>query len=344
MVLRPWVLLLVFSVGALNPCAIARETAARKKPAELPPKPVEPPPVLGKARGTLMTISGRFIERDGHGVQADSLFRIMRIDRTATQEDLIIQVRRPGAFAPVDVIPGEHFAFRGFESGRWIGPSGEALTAAIPGKSTRYSPLFIVSRQPPIPPVTYSPDQFEGRRAWLQGTAVNADGRAALETQGWRAILEGAPLWPDAALGKKAEVIGKVERRSDGQGFVVTGAAAGLSRLEDQLGQAVTLRGRPRTRDGHWWFEFRGQNLYVDRHTAANGWRSDYRDREVLVSGRLEKRRQPRLDEVGGRAPTAQAEYFTVTAAQWSAVAEADRGIAVPFSGDLPVFYPDGHW
>ncbi len=344
MVLRPWVLLLVFSVGALIPTAIARETAAKKKLPEPPAKPVEPPPILGQPRGTLMTISGRFIERDGNGVQADSLFRVMRIDRTATQQDLIIQVKRPGAFAPVDVVPGEHFAFRGFESGRWISPSGEALTAAVPGKTTRYSPIFMVSRQSPIPPVTYSPDQFEGRRAWLQGTAANVDGAAVLETPGWRVMLDGAPAWPDPAIGKKAEALGAVERRADGQGFLLKGATPSLSKLEDRLGGTVTLRGRPRTRDGHWWFEFRGQNLYVDKHTSATGWRSEFRDREVIVTGKLEKKRQPRLDEVGERSSTGQMEYFTVTGAEWRAVADDDKAIVVPYAGDRVVFYPDGHW
>jgi hypothetical protein len=332
-------LLLALSLGAST--LLSAPAKKPTKPEE--PPPVPPPPVLVKERGKFSTLSGRFIDRDARQKE-DGWFRIMRVDGVATQEDLVISVSRPGADQSIPPpLPGEHYTFRGFEGGHWL--SADNQPVLTPNKTSRFVPHFFATRESPIPPITYQPNQFIGRVAWFQGTAANLPEGPILQSSNWTLWLDGQTPWPDAIAGKTAEAYGTVEQGPTYGHFRLKNAVASLSKLEDQVGQTVTLRGRPRGKNSWWWFEVRGQNLYVEKLAQLPGFLTTLNGKDVIISGKLEKKAMPRLEKVlDGDGTSSTASYYTITGATLRLVTDEEKKIAVPYVGDMIKFYPEGHW
>jgi hypothetical protein len=108
-----------------------------------------------------------------------------------------------------------------------------------------------------------------------------------------------APLARGGSEGKLVQTKAVVRQAETGE-LTVDGPWH-LVRLEDQVGRSVELRGMVFSVNNHWWFWYRGTNLYVDGM-----------EQPVVVRGRLEQAMLPRIDQIELKSPPDLAMHFVV--------------------------------
>ena len=294
--------------------------------------------LVGRTRQPLfefIRVEGVVVEGPTKGFEGGPNLRVQRVGGVATQEDIQLKLR--AAFRDnrqrrrareddesVVVEKGKTYEFGGYEAADFVGTPFEAYEAAgIPVTfqtcDVYLSTSFVPLRSKEIPAIEFAPRDFLGRKALLQGSAVSREGKGFIEG-GWRLLVNAGGPWPQWMEGKPAEALGTVRRGADDRTFVAEGAAGRLVRLEDQVGRTVELRGRAWSMNGHWWFEYRGQDLYVDGIEKLPGWTADNQGRPVAIRGTLVRARRPDLEQITRVDSPPLKEYFVVTKASWEPV------------------------
>jgi hypothetical protein len=182
---------------------------------------------LHKPLGSVMRIQGVVVEGEFKGYEGGPNIRVQRIDGTATQEDIQIRLSnstgavKPDETTKVEPKVGETYEFQGYESGGFVGhPSGiwksddkegELEFAWIQTTEHYFALRFHYVRGKPIAPVKYSPEDFIGRRALLEGVARDEDGKSIMEGDGWVVVVDAKAPWPKKTLGKKSRNLGNVQ-------------------------------------------------------------------------------------------------------------------------------------
>jgi len=73
-----------------------------------------------------------------------------------------------------------------------------------------------------------------------------------------------------------------------------------LVNLEDQIGRQVKLRGTAWSRNGDWWFDYRGTTVFVENMEKLTGWTVYHHGTPILITGILEEKR---MSPIGGNKP-----------------------------------------
>jgi hypothetical protein len=128
-----------------------------------------------------------------------------------------------------------------------------------------------------------------------------------LEHSGWPRHMEGKPV--------EAE---EVMRNSGGvkDVFRLDNGRSRLIRLEDLVGREVELDGHAWSRNGQWWFEYRGTKLYVEDMAKLPNWEGMH-GRRLVISGVLDEEMLPRLDQLGLKPNPDLTKSFIVRKACW---------------------------
>ena len=232
----------------------------------------------GRPLGEMVTLVGVVGQGPWKGYEDGPNLIVQRIDGLAVQRYVRLPVY--GQFANDGQADGGHatrfveghtYRLRGYETGEFVGsPAGESRERPDGGLFVQncgyyFRTRFVPTKVEPVDPVVFAPADFTGRRALLAGTAANVDGHGYLTGPGWRLLSadDGSP-WPADAVGKPAEVDGVVQPGTPPADFRAEHAARRLTRLEDQVGRPVALRGTVRRDNDARWIEYRGQTVYVD--------------------------------------------------------------------------------
>lgn len=277
-------------------------------------KPASPEPdsitaTLGVPFGTMITVQGVVVEGPGKGYEGGPNLRVQRINGKATQQDIQIKLR--GGFEGVE--PGKTYEFEGYETGGFVGMPREryiALGLQTTGHYFRHE--LSVHSGKAIDAIAWSPADFAGREALLEGTAVNRDNRSYIDGNGWSLLTDPAGPWPKELEGKTVETLGAIAK-ADGEYRLEKGVAR-LVKLEDQKGRAVELRGKAFPNQGRFGFEYRGTTLVIELKEKLPGWQeeSDLHGRPVIITGTLEEAELP--DPMDKRA---KKKTFIIRKAAW---------------------------
>lgn len=280
--------------------------------------------------GTAVRVQGVVIEGPDKGFEGGPQLRVQRIDDRATQEDIRVLlsnstgVVKPDETTKVQPEIGKSYELLGYESGGYVGhpPAAQGWVQTAP----HYFRLeFEFLRGKEIETATFSPVEFKGRRALLQGLARDVNGTAVMDGGRWQVIVRPDATWSKEWLGKQVETLGMYNPAEaagsarEARQFQLVDGTCRLSKLEDQVGQAVELRGQARSRNDMWWFEYRGTKLYVENLEQLPGWSRDNWARPIVIRGQLERARLPSLEQIGLKSNRDLADHWIVRKASWAA-------------------------
>lgn len=278
-------------------------------------------PKLGQPLGSVVTVAGVVVEGPFKGYEGGPNLRVQRINGLATQRD--IQIRLEQYFPHMDLPTlkaGMTVEMEGYETGGFVGIPGQAYERAglaIQASGFYFSHQFIYHQARIIPTLLWLPANLVGQRALLFGQAVNDNGVAMLTGPGWRMVVDAHTPWEPWQVGKAAEAMGVVQRGTGEGSFTMTADFHRLSQLADQVGHAVSLRGRAWSRNGYWWFDYRGQSLHVEGMKDLPGWKGDLHGCPVEISGVLEEADLPDIAQYTLKVPPDLKRSFIVRKPAW---------------------------
>ncbi len=260
---------------------------------------------LGVELGTIVTVKGLLIDGFYKGYRDGPNLRVQKINDSSIQNVIEIPLKPYAGkfgekFLSMKALPkleeGATYSFRVYETGRYVGiPYGAFKESGIIMQTTGFyfqNELRVISGEK-IDSIEWSPADFQGRYALLSGIAMNMNDTAIIQTSKWKLKLIGSPKWGSAAIGKIAEIYGKVKGK-EGNYYVGNGDIR-LIRLEDQLGQTVRLRGIALNSNQNWWFNYRGTDIHIENSTNLPSWIKHFSP--VEVTGILEKAKLPNVRE-----------------------------------------------
>lgn len=281
---------------------------------------------LGKPLGTPMKVEGVAVER--YTKQAGPFLMVLRIDGRAMQTALETVLR--GEFGEKDgeaTLPaikvGETYELEGYEEGWYWSP---IPAAAIEGRRpvgmppSGFHTALSVYKGRTIAPIHFGPYEFVDRDGLLDGRATSESGKAYISRDGWRLLVDDRAPWPPHFEGKRVEGRGIVRATEAKDSYRLEKASTRLVKLDDQVGREVQLRGRAQREGDFWWFEYRETNIYVEAMEKLPGWGDNNDGRPMLIRGRLEKAKLPRIEDVARMPDPATEERFVVRKASWEPI------------------------
>jgi hypothetical protein len=283
---------------------------------------------LGKKLGTLVTIKGVVTDEFSKRNRSGPNITIQMINDSATQHFIQIPLSSRQYNEPpiAGVKYGATYKLEVFETGEFVGTPSDVLKRyVIPPQTTGFyfqNRLITVFSQEKIDPIEWSPAQFIGRNALLLGIAKNENGTPVIQSPTWKLILPGYKKWTDEEIGKTAEVYGKIGQTGTKDTYTVETGWARLVKLEDQLGKTVKLRGKAWSMNGHWWFEYMGMDIYIEKMNELPGWTADNHGRPMEITGTLEQAELPRIDQITLKSKRDIKMYYIVKNASWVRIDE----------------------
>ncbi|QDU26026.1 hypothetical protein ETAA8_10980 [Anatilimnocola aggregata] len=232
--------------------------------------------LIGKLRvplGDVVKVQGIVVNSRAKGYDSGISVRVYRVNGLATQE--FIQIKLNDYYGR-DEIPnlevGKAFEFEGFETGGFVGipPAAYKRAGAILATTDQYFlHELTVYEQTEIKLQPFSPADFVGREALIQGQATNEGGSAYIAAGNWRLLVDNGTPWPRATEGKVVEARGTIRTLGNKTGTYRLdkggkGASARLVQLADQLGKQVILRGTLSTKTAAPSFFYRGSEVHLE--------------------------------------------------------------------------------
>jgi hypothetical protein len=292
--------------------------------------------------GDVVHVEGVVVEGPFKGYEGGPNLRAQRIQGRATQQDIQIPIHPyitdwgKDGFAGGHTLPklemGKTYQMEGYETGGYIGIPGRAHEKAgvtVQTAEHYFRTQLVVYKAKRIEPLRFTPADFQGRRALMQGTACTRDHQSVMEADGWSVLVVPKAAWPEHVEGKLIETYGLYNPDANvynpnvkQKRFALLDGTWRLVRLEDQLGRPVELRGRARSSNGVWWFHYRGTDMYVENMAELPGWTSENHWRPMIIRGTLDKATLPRLDQVSLKPDRDLKEYYIVRKASWEPLPE----------------------
>jgi hypothetical protein len=290
--------------------------------------------------GDVVVVQGVVVLGQPKGHEKRWNLQVSRVNGVATQEDILMPM---SAYSgdwneesklinlPQTPRPGDTYEMEGFETGEFEGTPRKAYASAgllRQDTSFEFCEALVVYRAKRIDPVRAAPSEFKDRRALISGVAHNDKGRAVLSGDSWSVVVDFRQPWPKDVLGREVETYGLYVPSSTNE-FALRDGIWRLTRLNDQVGTKVVLRGRARQGDpGIWWFEYRNVDLYVDNVAKLPGWSYRLNRDKIEIRGVLDKVKLPVIDKYTGPSTGgATKEYFIVRDASWRPL---DRPLLLP--------------
>ncbi len=282
--------------------------------------------LIGKLRaplGEIVKVEGVVVPGPSKGYEDGPNLRVQRIQGRYTQEIIQIDLESPfGGDFPKRLESGKTYQMSGYETGGYVGIPAQVLKDTMFQTTRHYFRLqFAIAGAKKIEPISYAPGMFQGERALLGGTAKTIGGDAAMSGKGWNVIVKHGTAWEKAVEGKQIECDGRYNPAAIPEGelkkYDLLDGSWRLSRLEDQVGKQVSLRGIAISLNGEWWFNYRGTDLHVDGMAKLPGWTWRMHYRPVIIEGKLERAKMPRIDQISVKEDRDLAESFVVRGASW---------------------------
>lgn len=304
---------------------------AQEAQQQAPETPPHHPPyrLMGKLHrplGEVVKIQGKVVEGPFKGYEGGPNLIAHRINGKATQELIQIKIR-PYMYDfghDATMLPklnmGEEYEFEGYETGSFVGIPSEAYDRAGIGLQTStfyFSHTLVVYKGKQLPPLAWSPVDFIDRSAVIAGRAVSADGKSFIAGKGWQLQVNAETPWPEHYTGQEVEGFGVIRKTDKPETFIMEDAMTRLVHLKDQLGRKVSLRGTAWSLNGHWWFNYRGTKMYVEKMKELPGWNANLHGRPVLIEGILNEAELPSLNQITLKEDRDLAKNYIVRQARW---------------------------
>jgi hypothetical protein len=282
---------------------------------------------FGEIFGTTFTVKGIIVDGPDKGYEPNLI--VQMINDSSTQHPVQIPVSPYfGKFGekPLPKLEnGATYLLRAYETGEFVGiPSGAYKEAGIILQTSGFffrNRLIIISGKK-IEPIEWSPINFLEQNALLSGIAKNEMDTAVIQTPKWKLQLVGYKTWTSDEIGKLAEVYGKIHATDTKRTYNVENCQARLVNLKDQIGKTVKLRGIAQSLNGHWWFNYHGQDIYVENMAQLPGWTEENHFRPMEISGTLDQAELPRIDQITLKENPDRRLYYIVRKASWIPIQE----------------------
>jgi hypothetical protein len=231
--------------------------------------------LLGKLKqplGDVVKVQGIVVSGPGKGYEDGPHLRVFRIAGQAIQE--FIQIKLADYYGR-DEIPnleaGRAFEMEGFETGGFVGvPAAAVKRAGAVAQTTehRFRHEFVVFESAEIKLQPFSPADFLGREALIQGRAVNEGGSSYIAAANWKLLVDNGVPWSRTIEGNIVEARGVIRTIGKTSTYRLENGGkknnARLVDLKDQLGRQVLLRGSLVERNGQQHFRYRGTLVQVE--------------------------------------------------------------------------------
>jgi hypothetical protein len=198
--------------------------------------------------------------------------RVYRVGGVATQE--FVQLRLTDYYGREEIPnleAGRAFEMEGYETGGFVGVPAAARERAgevQQGAGHRFVQEFVVFESAEINLQPFTPADFLGRDALLQGRAASDGGSAYIVGANWKLLVDNGTPWPKQIEGKTVEARGVVRTIGKTSTYRlehgVKGNPGRLVMLADQLGRQVSLRGGLAELNGQRGFRYRGTVVLVE--------------------------------------------------------------------------------
>ena len=290
---------------------------------------------LGLEMGDTVSVKGIIVQGPFKGVEGGPNLIVQLIRDSSTQELTQIPVLpyfgefgRNSAIYPHPLPKldnGATYSFIVYETGSFVGRPYDAykeggITLQTTGFYFR-NQLIVISGIK-IDPIEWSPKNFRDRNALLSGIARNDGETALVQTTKWTLRLMDSRKWTASEIGKPAEAYGLIRETNTNNIFNVENSQSRLIRLEDQLDKTVKLRGTARSMNGEWWFNYRGVDMYVENMSELPGWTGENHFRPIEITGILEQKKLPRIDQISIKSDRDLKLYYIVRNASWAPINE----------------------
>ena len=282
---------------------------------------------LGVKLGETVTVTGRVVEGPFKGYEGGPNLIVQQIDGKSNQLNIRIPLTPYfGSFGDnrlPELENGKTYSLRVYETGEFVGkPMAAYKEAGIMLQTSGFyfrNRLSVISGSK-VDPISWGPESFIGRNALLSGTAVNENDVPFIKLSGCKLKLRGVEKWTQEQLGKNAEVYGTVSETKSAHVFEVTNCRHRLIELSDQIGKTVSLRGTARSLNGHWWFNYRGTDMYVENMNLLPNWTVYNHWQPMEITGTLEQAELPRIDQVSLKPNRDLGTYYIVRVPDWKPV------------------------
>jgi hypothetical protein len=261
---------------------------------------------LGVKLGTTITVEGRIVEGPSKGYEGGPNLLVKTINDSSIQKPIIIPIKpywgefgekvvisiEPNAekYSLPEVIIGKTYKFRVYETGEYVGCPLDAYREAkiILQTSGFYfkNELVVISGEM-IKEIECKPSDFVNRKALISGVSKNIKDTAYITDSNWSLKIIGVQKWNKSELDKEVEVYGKIMGTNNKNTYYVENVEPRLLHLEDMEYKTVILRGQARSMNGDWWFNYRGENIFVEKMNLLPDWTGDNHFRAIEISGVL---------------------------------------------------------
>ena len=153
---------------------------------------------------------------------------------------------------------------------------------------------FTVESIESVPAAPLMPSEFVDREASFEGVAV---AKGAVKIHQETLQLDGLQAWPENVIGKRVLVQGLVSS-SDKKTWQLSKPTWKFVNLADMESQEVSLDGTLWSLNGHWWFDYRGERLYLTKAYGPPLTFPGAHGRTATASGNLVRQLRPSLDQI----------------------------------------------
>lgn len=183
---------------------------------------------------------------------------------------------------------------------------GTLMNARFNG--TRNICALVVEHFQPAPTISLKCNDFINQVASFDGIAAPS---GKFIHEGELVSVEGLSAWSESTGGKRIQVRGTVRR--DQGGLRIERPDWKLFQLKDLVNQEVTLEGMLWSLNGHWWFEYRDERVYlVSPAGPVKTFKSDDHGRPVRVKGRVSRQLRPSLHQISVKSDRDLIECFVI--------------------------------
>jgi hypothetical protein len=231
--------------------------------------------LLGKLKqplGEVVKVQGLVVKGSGNRHDDGLDVRVFRIGNLATQEFIQLKLKDYyGRDEIPNLAPGRTCELEGYETGGYVGIPAAARKRAGEAAQTaehRFVHEFVVFESAEIKVQPFTPADFLGRDALLQGRAQSEGGSAYIAGATWKMLVDNGTPWSKNVEGKTVEARGVIRTigktttyRMENSGKANT---ARLVNLNDQIGRQVVLRGTLLENHGQFAFRYRGAFVQVE--------------------------------------------------------------------------------
>ncbi len=282
--------------------------------------------MLHRPLGTVVRVEGVVIEGRPKGPDSGPRILVQKIDGRATQETIVLPLfpyhGRFGSSMPPTTPVGddaatqpaiglqlpklrmsETFELEGYETGGYIGvPRAAYERAGLLLQTTGFGfyHRFLIYWGKQTKAVGFSPADFLAQEALIEGRADSRKKKAYIIGEGWQLLVDDSAPWPAHCEGKRTESLGVICRGDEPNEYRLESGWKRLSRLEDQVGRDVLLRGTVRCWMGEYWLIYRGTTAHVENVEKLAGFSvRTCCEKPVAVRGRLDQAMLPNPERRG---------------------------------------------